>query len=74
MSVRILMACGPKCLRCLLEMPSGPVEEDVLDRLIASVVMVGVNCGGRLRSVVREWSLRMMCLSSRLFGSVLMFA
>ena len=54
MSVRFLMACGPKCLRCLLEMPSGPVEADVLDRLMASVVMVGVNCGGRLRSVVRE--------------------
>ena len=26
MFVKALTACGPRCFRCLLDMPSGPVE------------------------------------------------
>ena len=39
MSVRVLMACGPRCLRCLLDMPSGPVAGEFLVRLMVSAVM-----------------------------------
>lgn len=48
MSVRILMACGPKCLRCMLDMPSGPAAEEFLEALMAAIVSAGVNCVGRL--------------------------
>ena len=74
MSVRILMACGPRCFKCLLEMPSGPVEGVVLQDLIASIVLAGVNCRGRLGSVCRECNLCMMVRSACLCGRVEMFA
>ena len=73
-SVRILMACGPKCFRCLLEMPSGPVDGVVLHALIALTVSAGVNCVGRLGSVCRECSLCMMERLARLCGRVEMLA
>ena len=46
MSVRTLMACVPRCFRCLLEMPSGPVEEVFLEAFMAAIVLSGVNCDG----------------------------
>ena len=49
------MACVPRCFRCLLEMPSGPVEEVFLEALMADVVLAGVNCVGSWWSVVSEW-------------------
>ena len=74
MSVRTLMACGPKCCKCLLDMPSGPVEGVALHVLIASVVFAVVNCVGRLGSVCNECSLCMMERSARLCGREDMFA
>ena len=74
MSVRILIACGPKCFKCLLEMPSGPVEGVVLLCLMAATVSAGVNCSGRSGSVCRECSLWMMERSVCLCGRVEMFA
>ena len=47
MSVKALMASGPKCFRCLLDMPSGPVEEVFLQTRMASVTIVGVKGGVR---------------------------
>ena len=29
MSVKALTACGPRCFRCLLDMPSGPVLGEI---------------------------------------------
>ena len=51
MSVRTLMACVPRCLRCLLDMPSGPVEEVFLEDRMAAAVLAGVNWEGKLWSV-----------------------
>ena len=51
MSVRTLMACVPRCLRCLLDMPSGPVEEVFLGDRMAAAVLAGVNWEGKLWSV-----------------------
>ena len=48
MSVRILIACGPRCLRCMLDMPSGPTAGEFFVALMASIVLAGVNCVGRL--------------------------
>lgn len=45
------MACGPKCLRCMYEMPSGPVADEFFVRLIAAMVCAGVNIGGSCLSV-----------------------
>ena len=39
MFVRALMACGPRCFRCKLDMPSGPVLVVFFARLIAAVVI-----------------------------------
>ena len=50
MSVKGLIACGPRCFRCLLDMPSGPVEEVLVVARIASVTIAGVK--GRDRSVL----------------------
>jgi len=47
MSVKALMASGPRCLRCLLDMPSGPVEEVFLETRMASVTIAGVKGGSR---------------------------
>ena len=47
MSVKALMASGPKCFRCLLDMPSGPVEEVFLETRMASVTIAGVKGGVR---------------------------
>ena len=68
MSVRTVIACVPRCLRCLLEMPSGPVEEVFLEIRMAAIVLSGVNCGGRCTSVGSEWRRRIICLSDRLLG------
>ena len=49
MSVRTLMACGPKCCKCLFDMPSGPVEGACFDCLC------GVSCSelcGKVRVLV----------------------
>ena len=47
MSVKALMASGPRCFRCLLDMPSGPVEEVFLETRMASVTIAGVKGGTR---------------------------
>ena len=52
MSVRILMACGPRCFKCKLEMPSGTVDLVFLAALIAAMVVCGVNCVGKAVSSV----------------------
>ena len=62
------MACVPRCLRCLLEMPSGPVEEVFLEVRMAAAVLSGVNCGGMCTSVGSEWRRRIICRSVRLLG------
>ena len=54
MSVRVLMACGPKCFRCKYEIPSGPVEDVFFVLRMASAVMVGVKGGGMFLSSVIE--------------------
>ena len=46
MSVRALMATGPRCFKCRYEMPSGPVQEVGFVRSIAALVMLGVIGGG----------------------------
>ena len=74
MSVRTLMACVPRCLRCLLEMPSGPVEEVFLEARMAAIVLSGVNCGGNWWSVGSEWRRWMICRSIGLWGRFDMFA
>ena len=74
MSVRTLMACVPKCLRCLLDMPSGPVEEVFLEARMAAIVLSGVNCDGKLRSVGSEWRRCMICRSIGLWGRFEMLA
>ena len=68
------MARGPKCLRWRLDMPSGPVDGELLDFRMASIVLVGVNCVGRLWSIGSECSRRVIWRSDRLCGSFEMFA
>ena len=51
MFVNALTACGPRCFRCLLDMPSGPVEGVFLVARIASVTIAGVK-GGDLSVLV----------------------
>ena len=46
MSVRSLMASGPRCLRCRYVMPSGPAELEFGVEAIIALVSVGVKCGG----------------------------
>ena len=46
MSVKALMACGPRCLRCMYDMPSAPVLVVFFVRLMASRVMRVVKGGG----------------------------
>ena len=41
MFVRALTACGPKCFRWRLDMPSGPVEREIFVFLMALVVCLG---------------------------------
>ena len=74
MSVRTLMACVPRCLRCLLDMPSGPVEEVFLEDRMAAAVLAGVNWEGKLWSVGIEWRRWMICRSIGLLGRFEMFA
>ena len=74
MSVRTLMACGPRCFRCLLEMPSGPVEEVFLEARMAVWVLSGVNCAGKLWSVGSVWRRCMICRSEDLCGRFEMLA
>ena len=54
MSVKALTACGPRCFRCLLDMPSGPVEEVFFVARIASVTIAGVK-GGDLSVLVHVY-------------------
>ena len=68
------MACVPRCFKCMLEIPSGPVAGDRLVALMASIVLSGVNGVGRSGSVGSEWSRCRMCLSVRVCGRWLMFA
>ena len=51
MSVKALTACGPRCFRCLLDMPSGPEEGVFLVARMASVTIAGVK-GGDLSVLV----------------------
>ena len=51
MFVKALIACGPRCFRCLLDMPSGPVEGVFLVARIASVTIAEVK-GGDLSVLV----------------------
>jgi len=46
MHVRYLTACGPKCLRCLMLMPSGPTELLFFAFLMASAVSTVENWRG----------------------------
>lgn len=45
MSVRDLIACGPKCLRCLYEMLSGPVAGEFLVERMEEMVWYAVKGG-----------------------------
>lgn len=73
MFVRVLMACGPRCLRCRYDIPSGPVEVVFFVRLMASTVMAVVNGAGRFLSSVSVWRRWRIARSSRLCGSLDMF-
>ena len=57
------MASGPRCLRCLLDMPSGPVEEVFLETRMASVTMYGVKGG------VGSFSVHVLCRRRKMFLS-----
>ena len=74
MSVKALTACGPRCFRCLLDMPSGPVEGVFLVARIASVTIAGVK-GGVLGVLVHVLCRRRsMCLSWGRVGNLLVEA
>ena len=62
MLVSALMACGPRCLRCMWDMPSGPVEEVCFVECMASWVMAGVKGGGK---VLLLWSVCRFLMISR---------
>ena len=47
MSVSVRMAWGPRCLRCVLDMLSGPVELEFFMFRMVPTTIAGVNCGGR---------------------------
>jgi hypothetical protein len=70
MSVRALMACGPRCFRCKLVIPSGPAEGEFLVARMACTVMAGVKGGGMSWSNGRECSLRRILRSCCLCGSL----
>ena len=47
-SVKAMMATGPRCFKCLYVMPLGPVAEVYLACSIASLVTFGVKGSGGL--------------------------
>ena len=74
MSVKALTACGSRCFRCLLDMPSGPVEGVFLVARIASVTIAGVK-GGDLSVLVHVLCRRRsICLSWGRVGNLLVEA
>ena len=74
MSVKALTACGPRCFKCLLDMPSGLVEEVLFVARIASVTTAGVK-GGDLSVLVHVLCRRRsMCLSWGHEGNLLVEA
>ena len=70
--VSVLMACGPRCLSCKLEIPSGPVAEVFFVLRMACSVMVVVKGVGMFGSSVIEWTGLRMARSSYLCGSLQM--
>ena len=74
MSVKALMASGPRCFRCLLDMPSGPVEEVFLETRMASVTIAGVKGGSRSFWVHVVCRRRRMYLSTGRVGNLLVLA
>ena len=74
MSVKALTACGPRCFRCLLDMPSGPVEEVLGVARIASVTIAGVKGGDIIVLVHVVCRRRSMYLSWGRVGNLLVEA
>ena len=74
MSVKALTACGPRRFRCLLDMPSGPVEEVFFVARIASVTIAGVKGGDLSVSVHVLCRRRSMYLSWGRVGNLLVEA
>ena len=70
MSVRAQTTCGPKCFKCVYEMPSGPEEEVFLVLRMACSVMSEVKGGSMFLSSVSECNLFRITLSSRLCDSL----
>ena len=64
MSVRSLMACVPRCVRCKQDIPSGPVAEVFFVLRMACSVMVGGKGGVMFVSSVIECSCLRMARSS----------
>ena len=73
MSVKALMACGPRCFKCLFEIPSGPVEGVFFVARIASVTIAGVKGGVGSCSVHVLCRRRSIFLSIGRVGSLLVF-
>ena len=65
MSIRALTACGPKCFKCMNEMPLGPVEVFLVLRMACSI-MSEVKGGSIFLSSASECNLFKITLSSRL--------
>ena len=59
MFVRYLMASGPRCLRCLMFMSSGPVELLFVLFEMANFTCVTVSCISLVGRILSVWS---MCL------------
>ena len=70
MSVRALMACGPRCFRCKYDMPSGPVEDLFLVLRMACSVMFVVKGVSMFVCSFMLCSFLSVTLSSNLFGSL----
>ena len=63
MVVRALIALGPRCFRCMLDIPSGPVAGEFLSFLMVQFVSCDVKGGGESVEVF----VRMFCLVIVLF-------
>ena len=73
MFVSVMIPCGPRCLRCMFVMLSGPAAEEFLicfTTLLVSSVVARVAVGSSGNCCLRL----MMRLSSLYLGNLLMFA
>ena len=70
MFVRYLVASGPRCLRCLMFMPSGPMELLFMLFEMDNCTCVVVSCIYSVRKVLIVWSMYLLILLCAIWSDV----